>query len=216
MAKNDFDPRRLMELSIRVMNRSIQEKRADDKASPAVGAVLYMPDGSIETAYRGELRDGDHAEFTLLERKMRDSKLDGSILFATLEPCAPGSRAHPKLPCAERIVLARIKTVWVGIEDPDPKVDRKGIAYLQQNGVVVHLFDRDLQEVIREANREFISQALERAEAVKTADLPVALTKFENSESTASFADFQKKRFKDLARPQTFLIQSARSHLGVG
>jgi ATP-dependent DNA helicase RecG len=193
MAKNDFDPRKLMELSIEVMNRSIEERRDDDKASPAVGAVLYMPDGSVETAYRGELRDGDHAEFTLLERKMRDSKLDGSILFATLEPCAPGSRAHPKLPCAERIVLARIKTVWVGIEDPDPKVDRKGIAYLQKNGVAVHLFDRDLQEVIRGANTKFISQALERAKAVKTEDLPVTLTRFENSELTASFADFSEE-----------------------
>lgn len=27
--------------------------------------------------------------------------------------------------CAERIVNARIKEVWIGIEDPDPTVDRK-------------------------------------------------------------------------------------------
>ncbi len=52
---------------------------------------------------------------------------------------APGSRAHPKLGCAERIVLARIKDVWIGIEDPDPVVDRKGIKHLQDHGVVVHI-----------------------------------------------------------------------------
>ena len=190
MAKTGFNPRKLMELAIEVMNRSIHETREDGKASPAVGAVLYMPDGIVETAYRGELRDGDHAEFTLLERKKRDAKLDGSILFATLEPCAPGARAHPKLPCAERIVLARIKEVWVGIEDPDPKVDRKGISYLQQNGVTVHLFDRDLQGVIRSANERFISQALERAEAVIQKDEPINLTAFENTEPTAAIADF--------------------------
>src|SRR5687768_11203794 len=130
-SKVAFDPRTLMERAIEVMQKSVAELRADGKASPLVGVVLWKPDGTLETACRGELRDGDHAEYTLLERKNRDSKLDGAVLFATLEPCAPGSRRHPKLGCAERIVLARIKEVWIGIEDPDPTVDRKGIKYLQ-------------------------------------------------------------------------------------
>src|SRR5438876_2745962 len=75
------------------------------------------------------------------------NSLDGAKLFATLEPCAPGARKHPKLGCAERIVNARIKEVWVGIEDPDPLVDRQGIKYLQEHGVTVTVFDRDLQEI---------------------------------------------------------------------
>ena len=122
-----FDPRKLMECAIEVMLRSVAEPRADGKTSPMVGSALWKPDGMVETACRGELREGDHAEFTLLERKNRDRRLDGAVLFTTLEPCAPGSRRHPKLGCAERIVLARIKEVWIGIEDPDPTVDRKGI-----------------------------------------------------------------------------------------
>lgn len=150
-----------MEMAIEVMRESINEPRADGKASPLVGAVLCKPDGSIETAFRGELRHGDHAEFTLLERKHRNERLDGSKLFATLEPCAPGARKHPKLSCAERIVLARVKEVWVGIEDPDPTVDRQGIKYLQEHGVVIHMFDRDLQDEIQQANKSFIEQARE-------------------------------------------------------
>ena len=129
-AKTKFDPRKLMEQSIAVMKQSINEPRADRKASPLVGAVLVKRDGSVETAHRGELREGDHAEFTLLERKNRANRLDGCKLFATLEPCAPGARNHPKLSCAERIVNARIKEVWVGIEDPDPTVDRNGLRFL--------------------------------------------------------------------------------------
>jgi len=121
-----------------------------------VGAALRKGDGTVETSCRCELRYGDHAEYTLLERKNRDQKLDDAFLFTTLEPCAPGSRRHPKLSCAERIVLARIKEVWVGIEDPDPTVDRKGIKYLQDKGVTVRMFDRDLQEEIQEANKDFI------------------------------------------------------------
>ena len=58
----------------------------------------------------------------MFERKNRKTKLDGLILFTTLEPCAPGARNHPKLSCAERIVNARISEVWVGFEDPDPSV----------------------------------------------------------------------------------------------
>ncbi len=156
-----------MEQAVEVMAQSIMEPRKDGKASPLVGAVLVRDGGVIESAYRGELREGDHAEFTLLERKNRASKLDGAILFATLEPCAPGSRKHPKLGCAERIVNARIKEVWVGIEDPDPTVDRKGIRYLQEHGVKVTMFDRDLQEKIKDANKDFILQALERKDAAE-------------------------------------------------
>src|SRR3990167_4743310 len=157
-----FDPRKLMEMAIKTMRRTVSEPRKDGKASPLVGAVLLKPDGSVETACRGELRHGDHAEFTLLERKNRSNKLDGSVLFATLEPCAPDSRHPPKMSCTERIILSRIKEVWVGLEDPDPTVDRKGIQYLQDEGVTVHMFDRDLQEIIQEENKEFLAQALER------------------------------------------------------
>lgn len=161
--KRNFNPVKLMQRAVEVMEKSIVERRGDGKATPFVGAVLRKPDGRIETAYRGELREGDHAEFTLLERKNRDVALDGSVLFITLEPCAPGARNEPKVSCAERIVLARIKEVWVGIEDPDPTVDRKGIKYLQDNGVTVHMFEARFQETIRSKNKDFIAQALERA-----------------------------------------------------
>lgn len=165
--KPKFDLRKLMEKAIEVMGQSINEPRKDKKANPLVGAVLVKPDGTVDTAFRGELRHGDHAEYTLLERKHRDERLDGSILFATLEPCAPGARKHPKMACAERIVNARIAEVWVGIEDPDPTVDRQGIRYLQESRVKVHLFDLDLQEQIRQANKDFIAQALQRASEAK-------------------------------------------------
>ena len=171
-AKSEFDPRRLMEKAIEVMRQSVNEPRGDRKASPLVGAVLLRPDGTTDTAFRGELRYGDHAEYTLLDRKLRDEQLDGSRLFATLEPCAPGARKHPKLSCAERIVNARIAEVWVGIEDPDPAVDRQGIRYLEDHRIKVHLFDRDLQDEIRNANRSFIAQALERASAAKDKKAP--------------------------------------------
>lgn len=95
--KQKFDPRRLMKKAVDVMRQSVPELRQDGKPSPRVGAVLLRPDGTIEIAARGELREGNHAEFTLLERKCVGEKLDGCILFATLEPCL--NRNHPKRGC---------------------------------------------------------------------------------------------------------------------
>lgn len=171
MKKRQIDPRDMMELAVKVMQDSIKETRDDGKQLPIVGAILLKPDGTIDQAYRSELRQGDHAEYTLIERKNSSNTLEGSILFTTLEPCAPGSRKSPKLSCAERIVNARLKEVWVGVEDPDPTVDRKGIQFLQNNGVKVQMFDSDLQETIREFNKDFINQALVRANEVKNSTI---------------------------------------------
>lgn len=188
--KPKHTPRQLMEMGIEVMQQSVPEPRKDGKASPKVGAVLVKPDGKIETAYRGELRHGDHAEFTLLERKNRGNKLDGSTLFATLEPCAPGARRDPKVDCAERIRLARIKEVWIGIQDPDPKVARKGIEHLKNHGIKVHMFDRDLQEVIEKENKDFLAQAIERATVEKKKPGEIVLSPLENKLPAAVLADF--------------------------
>jgi ATP-dependent DNA helicase RecG len=190
--KKPFNPRAMMELAIEVMRRSVPEPRSDGKADPKVGAVLVKPDGTVETACRGELRHGDHAEFTLLERKNRGSKLDGSTLFSTLEPCAPGARRDPKIDCAERIRLARIKAVWVGIQDPDPKVARKGIQHLENSRIEIHMFDRDLQEIIERENAEFLKQANERA-AVAKKPVKIVLSPLEERMQAAVLKDFSEK-----------------------
>jgi predicted HTH transcriptional regulator/pyrimidine deaminase RibD-like protein len=158
-----FEPRKYMRMAIDEMKKSIHEPRTDDKLSPYVGAVLVNSKGElVGKAHRGEFRYGDHAEYTLIDRKFRAEDLTGLYLFATLEPCNPGSRNHPKLACSERIVNSRIKKVWVGIEDPDPNVCRKGIQYLEDSGIEVEMFDGDLQSEIKEVNKEYLIQAANR------------------------------------------------------
>ena len=51
--KKEFNPRKYMEMAVAVMKKSVHEPRADKK-SPKVGVVLMIPDGSIETAARGD------------------------------------------------------------------------------------------------------------------------------------------------------------------
>ena len=194
MAK-EFDARKFMRLAIDAMKKSIPEAR-DDKASPKVGAVLVTPQGEVvASSFRGEMRNGDHAEYTLLDRKLRDKDVTGYYLFATLEPCAPGARKHPKLGCAERIVNARIKKVWVGIEDPDPTVDRKGIMHLQNAGIEVEMFDGDMQEIILKENKEFLNQAKLRKEE-SSKPKRVQLTTLENTVVSANISEFSEEALR--------------------
>lgn len=152
------DPKDYMKLAVEVMKKSIPERKKDEP-SPYVGAVLVLPDGSIETAYRGEYREGDHAEYTVLDKKNRHRDVSGSWLFATLEPCAPGARNAPKVSCAERIVNARISNMWFGIEDRNPKIDHGGIDYLVDNGVKVQQFLPEFHREIEEVNKKFMKWA---------------------------------------------------------
>jgi ATP-dependent DNA helicase RecG len=173
---NELAPRQYMQMAIEEMNKSLNEPRPDGKVPPKVGAVIVFPDGRVERAYRGEFREGDHAEYTLIERKLPKEKLEECTLYTTLEPCV--ERNPPKVPCCRRTTNARIKNVYVGITDPDPTVDGKGIKHLEAQGAKVLMFDRDLQQIIETVNAQFRTQALER-KRVKEEEAEIILTPFE-------------------------------------
>lgn len=184
-----YTTRELMELAVQLMLDSIPEHT--DRADPKVGAVLAKIDGTlVNTAYRGELRQGDHAEFTVLERKHRTDKLDGYVIYATLEPCAPGARSITKLGCAERIVNARINKAFIGIEDPDPKVKGNGIAYLLEKRIEIDFFDRDLQEQILTANSQFLAEAAERAKLAEQEDIEPSYSELDKILDNYDLKDF--------------------------
>jgi ATP-dependent DNA helicase RecG len=171
----------LMAIAIEEMKKSVPDNgRDDNKINPKVGAVLATRNGEIiGTAHRGELRDGDHAEFTVLERKNRDKNLTDMVVYATLEPCAPGARNHPKLSCAERIFNARIGKVYIGYIDPDPTVAGEGRDFLKGNGIEIDFFPKHLQELIYEENKLFFDQAEIRANAEKKKQFESPLKPFE-------------------------------------
>ena len=158
--KKKMEPIDYMKISIEEMKKSVQEKRKEGEVSPKVGAVLVRPDGSYTTAYRGELRDGDHAEYTLLERKCINENLRDCVVYSTLEPCF--DRNPPKIGCCKRIAKARIKKVYVGTGDPFPSVNGKGIKYLVAHGIEVEPYPQELQKEIERLNADFIAYAENR------------------------------------------------------
>ncbi|MCF7732252.1 MAG: hypothetical protein K9N23_11215 [Akkermansiaceae bacterium] len=201
--KSTLNPRELMEKAVEVMKASVREQRVDDTITPKVGAVLWKPDGTIETACRGELREGDHAEYTLLERKNGHENLSECVLFATLEPCAPDSRNPPKVGCARRITNARIKKVYYGCQDPHPKVAGEGLRYLKQMGVEVIPFDRDLQEAIEKENAQFFDQARRKAEELEEEPTLTPLP-FDQNPPQVSLDDLDRKA---LSHYRSFLFK---------
>jgi len=168
-----------MEFAIEESHKSIPEHI--DKTDPLVGAIIATVDGEIlttsdgknlATAHRGELREGEHCEFTLIERKLANMNLKGCVLYVTLEPCTDESRNQGKDPnnvkkrgCSTHIKKARLSKVYIGIEDPNPKIAKKGIEKIREYRIDVEMFPADLQERIRKDNEKFIKE--KEAEALQ-------------------------------------------------
>ena len=142
--------RELMQRAILLARKSVSE---DGRVSPKVGAVLARDGLVIGEAFRGELEPGEHAEFTLLERKLGDELVAGATLFTTLEPCT--ARNAPKRPCVERVIDRRLARVVIGVLDPNENIRGRGELRLREAGVDIGRFDSDLMAQIEELNRDF-------------------------------------------------------------
>lgn len=62
---------------------------------------------------------------------------DGDIsAYVTLEPCS----FHGRTPsCAKALAKSGIKTLFVGLLDPDPRNNGKGLRILEAAGIAVHV-----------------------------------------------------------------------------
>src|SRR6266704_2376987 len=147
------------ETDVRLMRQAIEQAkrspvaRADD---PMVGAVVRGAEGTVESAHRSEKAAGDHAEFTLLQKKVRSKDiLAGATLYSTLEPCT--ARNHDKRPCANWIIERSIRRVFIGMLDPNRNIRGEGYWRLVEAGIEVEFFPYELAREILSFSREFIN-----------------------------------------------------------
>jgi pyrimidine deaminase RibD-like protein/NTP pyrophosphatase (non-canonical NTP hydrolase) len=141
------------DFAARAVEEARRSKQEAGRVTLFVGAVAARGTDLLGTAYRGELAAGEHAEYTLLERKLKDVPLAGATIFTTLEPCT--KRGSTKVPCAERLIERRVGKVLIGTLDPNPDIRGLGVLALRQAGISVGFFPPALTPQLEELNRDF-------------------------------------------------------------
>ena len=119
--------RRWMRLAIRLARRSMGRVAPN----PAVGCVL-VHDGIVIARGATAPSGRPHAEAVALERAGERAR--GATAYVTLEPCSHHAATPP---CADALIAAGVRRVVCACQDPDPRVDGRGLARLRAAGVAV-------------------------------------------------------------------------------
>jgi len=121
--------------------------------NPSVGCVI-VKDGVVMG--RGWTQPGGrpHAENEALRRA--GDRAMGSTVYVTLEPCAHQGSTPP---CAQSLIDAEVRRVVIGIEDPDPRVNGKGVKMLKMAGIRVDIGVRKSDVEI--ATKGFLTRNIE-------------------------------------------------------
>lgn len=98
--------------------------------NPCVGAVLVGKDGDIVGRGTHTYEGRKHAEVLALDEAGQRAR--GATLYVTLEPCVHVGRTGP---CAEALIAAGVKRVFVAMRDPNPLVGGRGVARLSATGI---------------------------------------------------------------------------------
>ena len=131
--------------------------------NPLVGCVVLNKDGEIiSTGYHAEYGKNHAERDALLKLNIGDA--EGGTLFVNLEPCSHYGKTPP---CTDLIIEHKIKTVVIGMRDPNPKVD--GVSILRNAGIDV--IEGVMEDECRKLNEVFLTNQLEKRTfvAIKTA-----------------------------------------------
>ncbi|MCM8780770.1 MAG: bifunctional diaminohydroxyphosphoribosylaminopyrimidine deaminase/5-amino-6-(5-phosphoribosylamino)uracil reductase RibD [Candidatus Omnitrophica bacterium] len=116
--------------------------------NPLVGAVVVKDNRIVGMGFH-ERAGFPHAEIVALDEAGRLSK--GATLYVTLEPCTHFGKTPP---CVDRIIESGIREVIVGMIDPNPLNNGKGIEILKQHRIKVKV--GFLEDRLRKINEVFI------------------------------------------------------------
>jgi len=111
--------------------KAAENARGKCSPNPFVGVVIVR-DGLVIATGLTQAYGFDHAEVNALN-KVTDTAVDAEM-YVTLEPCSHYGKTPP---CTQAIIRAGIRTVYIGLIDPNPMVAGSGIKQLQDAGITV-------------------------------------------------------------------------------
>ena len=122
--------------------------------NPRVGCVIVQ-NGMVVGEGAHLKAGGPHAEVHALRQAASNGydNLNGADVYVTLEPCSHYGRTPP---CAEALVQSGVARVIIAMQDPNPQVAGRGLAFLRQNNIAVIVGVMESQA--RELNVGFISR----------------------------------------------------------
>lgn len=133
-----------------VMQRAIDLAKQGQgfvEPNPMVGAVIV--DEQLRLIAQGyhEKFGEPHAEVNAI-RAAGSVTLKNMMLFVTLEPCAHQGKTPP---CAQAVIEAGFRKVYIGCEDPASHTSGKGIELLRDAGVEVEtgLLKQETEKLLR-------------------------------------------------------------------
>ena len=123
--------------------------------NPLVGALVVKHNKIIARGFHHKAGLA-HAEVLALNQAGRRAK--GATLYVSLEPCCHYGRTPP---CIEKIIKSKVSRVVIGMKDPNPKVNGKGMKILRSHGidVVAGFLEEDLAR-INESYIKYITKHL--------------------------------------------------------
>lgn len=126
--------------------------KGNTSPNPMVGCVILDKNCNMIAKGYHEKAGTPHAEANAL--KIAGDAANGGTLIVTLEPCSHFGKTPP---CSQAIIKAKLAKVIVAVQDPNPKVNGKGIKELQDAGIEVIVGVRE-QEAL-ELNEVFFKWA---------------------------------------------------------
>ncbi|WP_305041412.1 bifunctional diaminohydroxyphosphoribosylaminopyrimidine deaminase/5-amino-6-(5-phosphoribosylamino)uracil reductase RibD [Geoalkalibacter sp.] len=117
-----------------LMSRALDLARLGEgrtRPNPPVGALLVRDGDIVGEGFHARAGEA-HAEIHAL--RQAGDRARHADLYVTLEPCSHQGRTGP---CADAVIAAGIRRVFVGCADPNPRVAGRGIARLRAAGVEV-------------------------------------------------------------------------------
>ncbi len=115
--------------------------------NPLVGAVIVKDNRVVGCGWHRKAGT-PHAEVHALNQA--GELAQGADVYVTLEPCAHYGKTPP---CAKALVEAKVKNVYGGLLDVNPKVAGKGFKILENAGI--HVEYGFLQDELRKQNEVF-------------------------------------------------------------